>query len=78
MPAHDLIEITPDTWSNGHLRFDRAGGPAARPAWDIRLAATGRAAAPVGHLRWNSIWREYVLLTREGYIFAHDCLDDIS
>jgi hypothetical protein len=73
---HELRQIGPDTWSNGHLRFDPAQRPFCRRSWDIRLAGTG--GEPVGHLRWNSIWREYVLLTREGYIFAHDCLDDIS
>jgi hypothetical protein len=73
---HELRQIGPDTWSNGHLRFDPSGRPSYRRSWDIRLAGTG--GAPVGHLRWNSIWREYVLLTRPGYIFAHDCLDDIS
>lgn len=69
MIAHDLKEISPQTWSNGHLEFR----PAKPNAWDILLGPQ-----PVAHIRWNSVWKEYVLLTRNQYIFAEDCLEDIA
>lgn len=74
--AHDLREIAPGTWSNGHLIFQPSQRRSGRPAWDVVLA--GHPAAPVAHLRWNSVWREYALLTRAEFIFAHDCLADIA
>lgn len=74
--AHNLALIGSDTWSNGHLRFDPMGPRSGKPSWDIVMHATN--SLPVGYLRWNSVWREYVLLTREGYIFAEDCLTDIA
>ena len=62
-------------WTNGHLRFDPAPG---RYRWDIRLAADSFDAQPVAHVRWNGVFGQFVMFTREGYIFGWDCLNDIS
>ena len=71
-----LTEIEPGLWSNGHLRFD----PVQRQslAWEIRLADNPKNSEPVAYIRWNGIFREYVLLTKAVYIFGWDCLEDIS
>ena len=70
-----LTEISPNIWSNGHIRFDPAGR---NNSWDIRFATALVDAPVIGYIRWNSVWREYVLYTRANHIFAHDCLADIS
>ena len=63
-------------WTNGHLRFDRAGNRPYR--WDIRLMGDSIDSTPVAHVRWNGVFGEFVMYTREGYIFGWDCLNDIS
>jgi hypothetical protein len=78
MPPHPLKEIAPLTWSNGHLRFDPSQRRSGKPAWRVILAASDPDCDPVAHIRWHGLWGEYVLFTRRGYIFAHDCLADIA
>lgn len=74
-----VTEISPRTWSNGHLRFDPMEGKIAqRLAWEIRLASSDTEAMPVGQIRYHGLWREYVLFTSQGFIFACDCLRDIA
>jgi hypothetical protein len=74
-----LTEVSPGVWSNGHLRFDPLEGKIAqRPAWEIRLASSGQDAMSVGQIRFHGLWREYVLFTSAGYVFACDCLQDIA
>lgn len=75
--GHALREIAPGIWSNGHLRFDPVTR-GRRRAFEIRMASASTASPPVGHIRFNPIWREFVLLTRADQVFAHDCLDDIA
>jgi hypothetical protein len=74
-----LTEISPDVWSNGHLRFDpmeyREGK---RPVWIMRLASSDQDAAPVGYIKWHGPWAQFVLWTVAEYVFAHDCLQDIA
>jgi hypothetical protein len=73
LKAIPLTEVRPGLWSNGHLRFD----PGKKPlSWDIRLE--GRDGVPVAHVRWNGVFGEFIMYTREGYIFGWDCLNDIS
>jgi hypothetical protein len=66
-------------WTNGHLRFDplppRPNGYA---RWAIRLASSLPTAQPIGFVKWHGLWREFVLSTCDGYIFAPDCLRDIA
>lgn len=67
-------------WTNGHLRFDPIVPSIwpPRPGWDIRLASSKVDAEPVGRIRWHGLWREFVFRTTEGYVFAQDCLSDIT
>ena len=72
--AHELREIEPNTWSNGHLRWDYYG-----KYWEMRYATAGRnKGALLGRIRWNSVWREYVFTPTANLILAYDCLGDIS
>ena len=73
----ELTQIDPLVWTNGHLWFDPTVR-GRRRAWEIRLVGSDAGAEPVGWIRWHGLWREYVLRTRADYVFAHDCLSDIS
>jgi hypothetical protein len=76
----DLRQTGPETWSNGHLRFDPVDetDPFYRRRWDIRLHSAAIAAQPVAVVKWHGPWHEYVLYTSgPGFLFAHDCLEDI-
>lgn len=70
---HELREIEPNTWSNGHLRWDHHGH-----GWHMRFASAGRDGAVLGTVRWNAVWKEYVFTPGAGLVLAHDCLDDLA
>lgn len=80
MPEGTPLTQVNGLWTNGHLRFDPIVPSIwpPRPGWDIRLASSRADAEPVGRIRWHGLWREFVLRTAEGYVFAHDCLSDIA
>lgn len=71
--AHELREIEPNTWSNGHLRFDPQEN-----GWTMRPARAPRDGVVRGRIRWNPVWKEYVLRPNSDCVLAHDCLADIS
>jgi hypothetical protein len=71
-----LREIAPNTWSNGHIRFDPV--QRGKLMWDVRMATAPSDAPPIAHVRWNGAFGEHILYTRDGQIFGWDCLDDIS
>ena len=73
----ELTQIAPLVWSNGHLWFDPVVRRRRR-GWQVRLVGSDAGAEPVGTIRWHGLWGEYVLRTRDGYVFAQDCLSDIS
>ena len=70
---HELREIEPNTWSNGHLRWDHYNN-----GWDMRFATAGRNGAILGRIKWNVVWAEYVFTPVAGLVLAHDCLGDIT
>ena len=72
--AHELREIEPNTWSNGHLRFDYHSPR----RWHMRYASAPRTGKVLGVIRKNIVWKEYVFTPGVGLVFAHDCLDDIA
>jgi hypothetical protein len=71
--AHELREIEPNTWSNGHLRFDHQ-----EDGWNIVYTSAPRNGSILGRIRWNSVWKEYVFRPKDELVLAHDCLADIS
>ena len=75
-PGHALQHLGLGVWGNGHLRFVPEWRHR-KLAWNILLAGVPHTAKPVAHIRWHPTWKEYVLYTRDGHIFAIDCLADI-
>src|SRR5271154_6982224 len=71
--AHELREIEPNTWSNGHLHWDFH-----RTQWVMRYATTDRNGKTLGRIRWNPVWNEFVFTPEAGLVLAHDCMTDLS
>ena len=72
--AHELREIEPNTFSNGHLRWDYHGDR----HWIMRYATVGRDGVSLGRIRFSPVWREYIFTPKDGLVLAHDCLKDVS
>jgi len=77
---HELREIEPNTWSNGHLRWDPIKtNYSPRPSWLMRYATAPRVGGKVlGKIWWNVVWKEYIFRPGQNIVLAHDCLDDIA
>lgn len=70
---HELREIEPNTWSNGHLRWDHY-----IDRWEMTYASAPRGGKRLGRILWNGVWGEYIFRPEAGLILAHDCLEDIT
>ena len=64
----ELHETFSGRWSNGHLDFIQIS----ERKWLIKISDH-----IVAEIRWNAVWREYVLATRSSEYLAWDCLADI-